>query len=74
VRNGGANQQVSTEDGMGSEGDIEARMVGQDGEDGHGVFWSIFFIVIPSLILLLKPHLCPTFLFHVRRWVGHFFG
>jgi hypothetical protein len=30
ARNGGANQQVSVEDGMGGEGDLEARVVGQE--------------------------------------------
>jgi hypothetical protein len=39
-----------------------------------GVFFVNFFLAIPLLILLLKPHFCPTFLFHVRRWVGHFYG
>jgi hypothetical protein len=38
-----------------------------------GVFFVNFVIVGPLLILFFKPHLCPTFLFHVREWVGDFF-
>jgi hypothetical protein len=32
-----------------------------------GVFFVNFFVAIPLLILLFKPHLCPTFLLHVKR-------
>jgi len=39
-----------------------------------GVFFVKFFFAIPLLILFLKPHCWPTFLFPVKRWVGHFFG
>jgi hypothetical protein len=43
-------------------------------EDGWGFFFVNFVVVIPSLILLFKPHLYPTFLLHVREQVGLFFG
>ncbi len=40
-----------------------------------GVFFLVnCFVAIPLLIIFLKPHLCPTFLLHMKRWVGHFFG
>jgi len=39
-----------------------------------GFFFVKFVIAIPSLIMVLKPLVAPpTFLLHVKRWVGHSF-
>jgi len=36
------------------------------------VFFVNIFVAIPLLILLFKPHLCPTFILHVKGWARHF--
>jgi len=38
----------------------------------RAVFFVNIFVAIPLLILLFKPHLCPTFILHVRGWARHF--
>jgi len=40
---------------------------------GEVFFFVDFFVTIPSLILCFKPHLCPTFLLHVKNFGGAFF-